>query len=286
MTLPPLINVDEAISLHGKQDIIFAEVGFHLPALMGDARAGFFDQRIKSAVWFDMDAIADTTNPLPHTMPDADTFTAHMRRLGVNQNSLVIVYDRSPIYSSARAWYMLRLFGHKNVRVLNGGMKAWLQAGGATEAGDISDALDGDFIATAPIAGESVISLEGMKDAVDSCVSESAEVQIVDARPVERFSGTIPEPRAGLRSGHIPGTMNIPVTTLFDPESLLFHDEETLKAIFATLDLDKPIITTCGSGVTACGLALGLAVIGRYEVRLYDGSWTEWGSRDDCPILP
>ena len=276
----PLIDADEAIKLHGKPNTLFMDATFHLPNTKRDAEAEFHEKRIQGAQFFDIDAIADLNNPLPHMMPDAKTFTEHMQRLGVNSSTHVILYDQSPFYSSARAWFMLRLFGHAQVQVLNGGLKAWLAAGGEVEGGSPSSKI-GDFKASSPIANEGVIDLEAML----YITSNDTPHQILDARSAGRFAGTEEEPRPHLRKGHMPKAINIPIASLIDSQSGLFKSEKELTKIFSNIDPNQPIITTCGSGVTACGLALGLAAIGTDGVILYDGSWSEWGSRDDCPIV-
>ena len=256
---------------------------FHLPTAGRDAKAEFGDGHIQGAVFFDIDAIVDPDSPLPHTMPDAEAFTGHMRRLGLNSSDRVVVYDRSVFYSSARAWFMLRLFGHGRVQVLDGGFDAFRAAGGPVGAGSPPDPAAGDFTASAGTGGYSVIKLGDMRSAV-APPEGGRRHQILDARSAGRFNGTEPEPRPGLRSGHMPGALNIPVGSLFDPKTGLFRGREELEQVFTGVDPRQPIVTTCGSGVTACGLALGLAVTGIDGVTLYDGSWSEWGGRDDCPV--
>ena len=279
----PLIHADEAVKLHGngKANTLFLDATFHLSNTKRDAKAEFHEKRIKDAQFFDIDAIADPNNPLPHMMPDAKTFTEHMQRLGVNSDSHVIVYDQSPFYSSARAWFMLRLFGHAQVQVLNGGLKAWLEANGEVESSEPAPIKAGNFVASSPLANEGVIDLEAML----YITSADTPHQILDARSAGRFAGREEEPRPHLKKGHMPKAINIPIASLIDSQSGLFKSEKELTKIFSNIDLNQPIITTCGSGVTACGLALGLAAIGTEGVILYDGSWSEWGSREDCPII-
>lgn len=279
MTDYPLIAAEDALRLHGQDGVVFADASFHLPTTGRDAQAEFAEGRIEGAVWFDINTIADPASDQPHTMPDADLFEAAMRQLGINQGDRIIVYDQSVFYSSARAWYMLRLFGHADIQVLDGGFKAWVKAGGPTESGTPVASPAGNFNAGAAASGETVILIDALKQIIGR-----SDAQIVDARAAGRFNGTEPEPRPGLRSGHMPGAINIPIGSLIDKQTGLFKQKHELDAIFSALDLEKPIITTCGSGVTACGLALGLAAIGQHGVTLYDGSWSEWGSREDCPI--
>lgn len=275
----PLISVDEALALHGKDHVVFVDASFHLPTSGRDAAAEFEQSHIAGARWFDINTIADPKSDQPHTMPKAPLFQRHMQRLGIGSDDNLIIYDTSPFYSAARAWFMLRYFGHAAVQVLNGGFKAWQDAGGPLERGASPELSGSRFTVGDPVGTDGVRSLSAMKKHV-----ETGNRQILDARSPGRFNGSEPEPRAGLASGHMPGAVNIPVSTLIDPDTGLFKDQQNLAAVFAGLDQDKPIVTTCGSGVTACGLALGLALIGREDVAIYDGSWSEWGSRADCPV--
>ena len=275
----PLISVEEALTLLGQDNVVFADASFHLPTSGRDAEAEYEDSHIKGARWFDINAIADPNSDQPHTMPKAPLFQRHMQRLGISSDDLVIVYDTSPFYSSARAWFMLRYFGHADVRVLNGGFNVWKDAGGEVERGQQSEYSGKRFLVTDPVGNAGVRSLSAMKKHV-----ETGNRQILDARAAGRFNGTEAEPRPGLASGHMPGARNIPISSLIEKETGLFKTGEDLVAALKDVDPDKPIVTTCGSGVTACGLALGLALIGREDVAIYDGSWSEWGSRADCPV--
>ena len=279
----PLIMADEALALHGTDGVIFMDASFHLPTAGRDPRAEFEAERIQGAVFFDIDAIADPASTLPHAMPDASVFSDHMRRLGLGNSDHVIVYDRSVFYSSARAWFMLRLFGHERVQVLNGGLDAFRAAGGRIDTAPPKPPPEGGFTASPPTGKNAVIGLADMQSIV-AMAEDERSFQILDARAAGRFNGTEEEPRPGLRAGHMPGAVNIPIGSLIDRKTGLIHDRETLGKKLAGVDPAKPIITTCGSGVTACGLALGLAVIGIEGITLYDGSWSEWGGRDDCPV--
>ena len=283
MTDGPLIPAAEAVRLHGAGGALFMDASFHLPATGRDARAEFEAERVPGAVFFDIDAVADPRSPLPHTMPEAAVFEGHMRRLGLDSSDRVVVYDRSVFYSSARAWYMLRLFGHGRVQVLDGGLKAFTGAGGPVETGAPEPPPEGGFTASAALGGNAVAGLDDMRSLVATAAGKRA-FQILDARSPGRFNGTDAEPRPGLRGGHMPGAVNVPIGSLIDKGTGLFRDKAGLEEAFGGVDLEKPIVTTCGSGVTACGLALGLAVLGIEGVRLYDGSWSEWGGRDDCPV--
>ena len=275
----PLISIEDALALHGQDNVVFADASFHLPTSGRDAAAEYAAAHIKGACWFDINTIADPSSPLPHTMPKAPLFQRHMQQLGIGSNDLVIVYDNSPFYSSARAWFMLRYFGHHRVQVLNGGFKAWQNAAGPIESGPATEQPGKRFIIGDPVGNDGVRSLSAMKKHV-----ETGNRQILDARSAGRFNGTEAEPRQGLASGHMPGAQNIPVGSLIDQETGCFKTAAELADIFAGIDATKPVVTTCGSGVTACGLALGLAMIGREDVAIYDGSWSEWGSRSECPV--
>ncbi len=281
MTYSPIIEASEAISLTGKA--IFFDASFHLPQSERNAEAEFISQRIKGAQRFDISAIALPDAKFPHTMPSAPIFQRQMQAMGVNQDSIVIVYDDTPLFSAARAWFMLKYFGHSNVRLLNGGLGAWKAAGGAMETGEVAaPSKHGDFTAKDPAGKCSVMPLKALKKMVEQPPLERAR-HIIDARPEDRFYGRGQEPRGGLASGHIPGSQNIPFRQLIDNDTNRIKPKEELEAIFAHIS-DKPIVATCGSGVTACVLILGLAIIGRDNAALYDGSWSEWGSREDCPI--
>lgn len=275
----PLISIEDALALHGQDYVVFADASFHLPTSGRDAAAEYAAAHIKGACWFDINTIADPSSPLPHTMPKAPLFQRHMQQLGIGSDDLVIVYDNSPFYSSARAWFMLRYFGHHRVQVLNGGFKVWQNAAGPIESGPATEQPGKRFIIGDPVGNDGVRSLSAMKKHV-----ETGNRQILDARSAGRFNGTEAEPRQGLASGHMPGAQNIPVGSLIDQETGCFKTAAELADIFAGIDATKPVVTTCGSGVTACGLALGLAMIGREDVAIYDGSWSEWGSRSECPV--
>lgn len=260
--------------------LIIFDATFHIPATGRDAIAEFDEGHIPGAQRFDLGVIADPDATLPHTVPSADVFQMHMRALGVNQNDHVIVYDDSVFMSSARAWWLFRLFGHVNVSYLDGGLTAWKLAGGDLETGDSKPRSTGDFVATGA-QGASVAYMQDLRSKVETGTAG----QIVDARAAGRFSGELPEPRAGIRSGHIPGSLNVPVTSLFDPDTKLLKSSHELKDIMQAggVDLSEGITTTCGTGVTACALALALELVGHRQVTMFDGSWTEWGT-SDAPV--
>ena len=251
---------------------------WHMPQLKRDARADFEKEHIPGAVFFDIDAIADHANPLPHMLPSAEDFGRAVGALGIGSGDRVIVYDVRGIISAARVWWTFRAFGHEAVAVLDGGLRKWRTEGRPIAHG-IPAPAPRAFTARGP-RPELVRDLGFMRDNV-----ESRQEQVVDARSAGRFTATEPEPRAGLRGGHIPGSINLPYEHLYRPDGTLVPPAD-MKAVFerAGVDLTKPVTTTCGSGVTASVLALGLHLLGHRQVAVYDGSWTEWGGRDDTPI--
>ena len=249
----------------------------HLPTVKRDAEAEFLAAHIPGALRFDIDAIADKTHPMPHMVPTPGFFAESLQALGVNQNDHVVVYDDSDVKTAARAWWMMRLFGHARVSILDGGLAAWKAAGGALESGAPSDVPRGNFTA-GPAVGAGVVDL----DRLAAAVAGGTAGQIADARAAGRFAGDAPEPRPGLRAGHIPGSCNLPFTRLLNEDGTM-RDAAAIRTVFAEagIDPDAPVTTSCGSGVTACVLAAGLALAGNGQVTVYDGSWTEWGSSDE-----
>lgn len=256
------------------------DVSYFLPGVKRNAKKEFAATHIPGAVFFDIDDIADKDSDLPHMLPDAEKFSDKVSALGIGNADKVIAYDANGGgMAAARGWWTFRVFGHDDVCVLNGGLPKWLAEGRPT-----TDKAPSPTPATYTAAkNEALVRNIGQLLAnVDS-----AAEQVVDARSKERFEGTAPEPREGARSGHIPGSLNLPFVEFFDKErNFVMHGaEELTRAITAAgLDLERPITTTCGSGVTASMLALGFYLIGKEDVAVYDGSWSEWGMRQDTPI--
>ena len=242
----------------------------------GQGRDSYEEGHIPGAVFFDINRITDQTTDLPHMLPSPEDFARMAGELGLRRDATVVVYDAHGIYSAPRVWWTLRVMGFPNVFVLDGGLKKWRAEGRAVS------------VEPRPLPStmlESVYDPDLVRD-LDAVrlLLERREAQLVDARPRGRFAGETPEPRAGLRSGHMPGALNLPFDGVVNADGTLKSVEE-LRSLFAHVDLGLPIVTTCGSGVTASTLALALARLGRTDVAVYDGSWTEWGGRADTPVV-
>ena len=244
----------------------------------GDPAVAFEKAHIPGAVFFDIDANADRTVDLPHMLPTPEAFAAMAGRLGLSRDATLVAYDSLGIRAAARVWWTLRVMGFPEVRVLDGGLKAWRAAGLPLEAGDVT------LVATRL---EPRFDAELVRNVDDvRAILESGSAQMVDARSAARFRGEAPEPRAGLRSGHMPGARNVPFDALLTAEGTLKSADEIARLFQAAdVDLNRPVVTTCGSGVTASVLALGLARTGRQRTPVYDGSWSEWGGLADAPVV-
>lgn len=275
-TTDALISTDWLHSHLNNPDIRVVDASWYLPASGRDPRAEYAEARVPGAVFFDIDEVCDLDAPYPHMLPPAEKFASRARRLGLGDGNHIIVYDGSGIMSAARVWWMFRVFGHAEVSVLDGGFPRW-----KAEGKPISDLpeIGRERHLTARFNALMVRDTDQVKAA-----SETGREQILDARSAGRFNGEDPEPRKGLRGGHIPGSYNLPFTELFDQAGLFKRGDALRRAYLdAGVDLNRPIVTTCGSGVTASVLALGLHLLGHRNVGLYDGSWSEWGAREDLP---
>ena len=259
-------------------DIIVVDASYYLPDAGRDGLSEFLEQRIPGAVFFNIDEIADTDSPLPHTMPSAEKFSSRMRKLGIGDGMRVVVYDGAGLFSAARVWWMLRTFGHNDVAILDGGLPKWLAEGRPVDTLPPVERQQRHF--TARYSASNVRDKSDVLRAI-----QTGNAQLADARSPGRFSAQEPEPRPGMRGGHMPGASNVHYRTLLNDNGTVKSDDEIRKVFTdAGINLDKPVITTCGSGVTAAILTLGLTLLGHNNNSLYDGSWVEWGSDPDTPV--
>ena len=274
-----LVSVDWLLEHLDDSNVIVLDASYHLPTAKRDPDAEFVKQHIPGALRFDIDEISDHNAALPHMLPMTDRFDEAMQDLGVGAGMQVIVYDSLGLFSAARAWWMFRYFGHDDVAVLDGGLPAWIGAGQAVESGR-------GRVIPPPHPFKSQAQLNWVIDAQDLLENiKSNEYLVLDARAYPRFRGEVAEPRPGMRAGHIPHSANVPFSDLLNAESGCFQSSEVVRERFAKAGVDnRPVVVSCGSGVTACVLALGLELAGLPEPKLYDGSWSEWGGRDDLPI--
>ena len=280
ITLPgPLVSTSWLAVRLGDPHLVVMDASWYLPTSGRDARAEYLAGHVPGALWFDLDGLSDQQSPLPHMLPGPDEFAAAIGAIGVGDQDTVIVYDGSGgNLSAARAWWTFRVFGHDRVAVLDGGLGKWQAEDRPLAVGPVSGRVPAAF--TARMRREWLWSLADVWADLGR-----GGVQVVDARVGPRFEGTEPEPRPGLRGGHIPGSRNLPYSSLVNPDGTLLGRERLLELFRAAgVDPHRPVVASCGSGVSACAVLLALEALGGSGTLLYDGSWTEWGGRQDTPV--
>jgi thiosulfate/3-mercaptopyruvate sulfurtransferase len=278
MNMGPLVTTEWLAQELDKPDLVVFDATKYLPNEPKDGHGEFIRAHIPGARYFDIDQMADTDTDLPHMVPTPGRFARLMAAAGVSNTSRIVFYDQKGLASAARGWWLMGLFGHDDAAVLDGGLPKWMKEGRPVEDGEPPDHEPGYFRPDYR-AGQ----LRGVGDILRNVLTR--QELVLDARAAGRFTGAVPEPRVGMRSGHIPGSASVPYTDLLHPDGT-FRSPGEVRALFEAAGVDgtRPLVTSCGSGVTACILTLGLRLAGFPEGAVYDGSWTEWGGRSDTPV--
>ena len=280
MTAPtdPLVTTDWLANHLNDPNIRIVDVTFKMPGVLPLPKDDYLAAHLPGAVFFDVDAVSDHSNPLPHMFPSAEQFGRDVGALGIGNDDTVVVYDSGGWVAGPRAWWMFLSYGHPNTKVLDGGLKKWMAEGRPVESGEFNPKPK---TFNAAFDAKRVRTIQQM---VGNLASKAE--QVIDARARERFEGSVPEPRPGLRSGHIPGSRNVPYPQLFDAGTGAMKPLDELRKVFAGagVDMAKAIVTSCGSGVSALVLTLALYRLGVRGTALYDGSWSEWGAQDGPPV--
>ncbi|MBR1212467.1 3-mercaptopyruvate sulfurtransferase [Bradyrhizobium sp. JYMT SZCCT0180] len=274
----PLVSTEWLAAHYDDPKIRIIDASFKMPGILPLPKDDYLSSHLPGAVFFDVDAVSDHSNPLPHMFPSAEQFGRDVGGLGIGNGDTVVLYDSGGWVAAPRVWWMFLSFGHQNVRILNGGLKKWRAEGRKVESGEVKP-KPATFKATFDPS-----YTRNIQQMVDNL--ESRNEQVLDARANERYQGKVPEPRPGLRSGHIPGSLSVPYNQLFDASTGAMKSLEELRAVYvgAGVKLDAPIVTSCGSGVSALVLTLALYRLGVRGSALYDGSWTEWGVQGGPPV--